>query len=1089
LPASIRFWINRVEERDNEETFVVGVLYGPSGCGKSSLVKAGLLPRLRSDVIPVYVEAIAHETESRLFKAVRKSFGQRMPAGTLDDALRELRESPELRNGKKLLIVLDQFEQWLDGWHSGPAAELIRALRQCDGGNVQAILLVRDDFWSRVSRLMRDLEVGIVEGWNGMLVDSFDPQHARRVLRELGVAYDRLPAAEASQSAEQSAFLDQAVMALTEDNRLYPVRLAIFVEMVKDREWSPTMLAEMGGAEGVGVAFLETSVGSRASPARKIHATAIRRILASLLPPAGQIKDRVRTRRELLEAAQYQDRPDDFESILRMLDVDLRLITSTQSPDEETRNEPDDLHRSPEAVYQLTHDFLVPSIREWLARQARSSLTGRAQLLLQEQAELWSSRPSPRYLPSLIEWIGIWRRTSRRQWTEPQRRMMRAAGRRILRGALTVTSVLAIAATCAGLLYVHFDPQWRASEAQRLVSKLHDVEIADVPHVAEEMRPYRRWTDPALQKEFGDPNAPVGRRARAALALLPNDSAPVPWLVQQLTTEQTPPDHLLVIRRALLPHRQVAQKLLHTALDAAETSPRVRFRIACALAGFDERGEFWNTLGEEIAASLLREPAADARDWIAALRPAGDKLRTPVATALSAAESLEVARIGSLALFEFAHEQFHDLAEVLVHADGPRYRAVVEVLKRNPTLSLPAVRIQLARLSESDSREAKDDRQARQLANLILASWELGDLEPLRENSIARRNPRLRTYLIDGMTPERIRFDGILPLILQPQTDAALLNVALMAASFHIGEPVSAAVKQQLRVRLKDIYRHAPEPEAHSVSGLLLRRLGDDRLADDDREMAALGPAATGRWWVTKSGLTMIVIDPAVVGGPASANMHGRRFAISSTETPFELYKQFDSAHKQGGVLGEPLDKTPATTLLAVELAGFCNWLSERDGIAADQWCYPPAAELTVADCHPVPKAMDKTGYRLPSAAEWELACGCGKSAARFYGDDVQLLSQYGWVQENSERVMHAVAALLPNPLGLFDVYGNAEEVCISGFEEWLPPGTPTYVGKGANSFNRGNTIVTQASRSLDYRQPYDFVGFRVVRSLPSGGE
>ena len=72
LPDSIRFWKTRIEETDADNTFSVGLIYGPSGCGKSSLVKAGLLPRLSDDVIAVYVEATAEETEARLLNGLRK---------------------------------------------------------------------------------------------------------------------------------------------------------------------------------------------------------------------------------------------------------------------------------------------------------------------------------------------------------------------------------------------------------------------------------------------------------------------------------------------------------------------------------------------------------------------------------------------------------------------------------------------------------------------------------------------------------------------------------------------------------------------------------------------------------------------------------------------------------------------------------------------------------------------------------------------------------------------------------------------------------------------------------------------------------
>ena len=50
----------------------VGLLYGPSGSGKSSLVKAGLIPNLSSEVIAIYVEATPEETERRILRQLHK---------------------------------------------------------------------------------------------------------------------------------------------------------------------------------------------------------------------------------------------------------------------------------------------------------------------------------------------------------------------------------------------------------------------------------------------------------------------------------------------------------------------------------------------------------------------------------------------------------------------------------------------------------------------------------------------------------------------------------------------------------------------------------------------------------------------------------------------------------------------------------------------------------------------------------------------------------------------------------------------------------------------------------------------------------
>src|SRR5262249_39005035 len=113
LPESIRFWKTRIETTDADNTFSVGLLYGPSGCGKSSLVKAGLLPRLARSVTAVYVEATAEDTEARLLKGLRRQVADLPGDLGLVEALAALRQGRYLASGQKVLLVLDQFEQWL----------------------------------------------------------------------------------------------------------------------------------------------------------------------------------------------------------------------------------------------------------------------------------------------------------------------------------------------------------------------------------------------------------------------------------------------------------------------------------------------------------------------------------------------------------------------------------------------------------------------------------------------------------------------------------------------------------------------------------------------------------------------------------------------------------------------------------------------------------------------------------------------------------------------------------------------------------------------------------------------------------------
>ena len=73
----------------------------------------------------------------------------------LKETLAALRRGQGVPEGKKVLIVLDQFEQWLHAKKEEEDAELVQALRQCDGGRLQCLILVRDDFWLAVSRFLR----------------------------------------------------------------------------------------------------------------------------------------------------------------------------------------------------------------------------------------------------------------------------------------------------------------------------------------------------------------------------------------------------------------------------------------------------------------------------------------------------------------------------------------------------------------------------------------------------------------------------------------------------------------------------------------------------------------------------------------------------------------------------------------------------------------------------------------------------------------------------------------------------------------------------------------------------------------------
>ncbi|MBU6238275.1 MAG: SUMF1/EgtB/PvdO family nonheme iron enzyme [Planctomycetes bacterium] len=486
IPEALRFWKTRIEETDSERTFKVGLIYGPSGCGKSSLMKAGLLPRLSSKIISVYIEATPDDTETRLLRAVRKAIPD-AEGGSLRDVLSNIRRRRLVPSGGKLLLVLDQFEQWLFGESDYAKASLTDALLQCDGATVQSIVMVREDFWISVSRFLAELDIPILERENSAMVDLFSVEHAAKVLGLFGKAYGNLPDSSKDWTEDQREFIRQAIEGLSQDKKVISVQIAVLADMMKLRNWSTATLQEVGGVEGVGVTFLEEMFGSRHAPIQhRQHQEAVRGLLATLLPAIGtDIKGSMQSAASLQKAAGYEHKPREFQSLIEILDKNLRLITpvddgsatapngSDTAPNGRTivpnRSEAESPVDTPERLrqslyYQLAHDYLVPSLREWLTRKQRETKKGRAELKLAERAAVWSANQENKQLPTLVEWCQIHYWTDKKRWTVPERSLMRTAARVHTRN--WGSSILLVALLTGGVGYLFQQQHERSIQAQ-----------------------------------------------------------------------------------------------------------------------------------------------------------------------------------------------------------------------------------------------------------------------------------------------------------------------------------------------------------------------------------------------------------------------------------------------------------------------------------------------------------------------------------------------------------------------------------------------------------------------------------------------
>jgi hypothetical protein len=200
-------------------------------------------------------------------------------------------------------------------------------------------------------------------------------------------------------------------------------------------------------------------------------------------------------------------------------------------------------------------------------------------------------------------------------------------------------------------------------------------------------------------------------------------------------------------------------------------------------------------------------------------------------------------------------------------------------------------------------------------------------------------------------------------------------------------------------------------------------------------------------------------------------------FAIGTTEVTVEQYARCRPGHAHDQEFA-PGPNCPVNEVNFLDVARYCNWLSAREGIPASEFCYllteGTEPELTIpAD------STSRLGYRVPTEAEWEYACRVGSTTSRFFGESPEWLSRYAWYNANWEGRSWPVGSLRPNPLGLFDLYGNVSEWCTHARSDEARAREIRSNGPHPQEVRRGNSAPHFAPDLRSAARIRTFVGYR----------
>ncbi|MEM7386756.1 MAG: formylglycine-generating enzyme family protein, partial [Verrucomicrobiota bacterium] len=787
----------------------------------------------------------------------------------------------------------------------------------------------------------------------------------------------------------------------------------------------PASLEGLGGIEGIGQRFLNNIASRLENDAkfRDLHQS-FTPLLSELLPDAGvPLKKTGQSTSHL--ASRLQTTRENLEPLLVYLDREERLIAPAGEKERD---------------WQLSHDFFVSPVREWVHRDQQKTFRGRLSVRKSDQTAIWNSRGRRReFLPGWLSWIQF---LGVRNGCAAEKDMMRAANR-----FHVPLSLLGLGILCLAFFFT-----WQNRSRHRAALLANTVAHTDDPHLLEEsLTRIRESSSPILTDAILAEDDSLGKTL-AISALKANgslDGKKVPNVSTVDLFRQASPSMIPILGKYYSGTRSSVEEM---AMDP-ENDPQIRLAAAGLLATPEwHNSEWWQSGGSKTVTKLIIPiPPTTAAPWGPIFRHCSESLVPPLYETFLDSEDLTESltathllhffltssqsdggskpTIGDL-IVQSKHHQFSYLSSVL---DGPQF--------------IPEAKNRLDRLPHDEKRIHAYTRFSVMLADHgqtapLINTWHSGD-------------PDLRSSIVFSW--RKLGMKRAIPLDFL--RDRSLSPLVHYASLLTLGEFPNLE-------NYDDVTRHALDQTNAGVAqaaGWLLKHHNQPRPFPTNSRLNR-----EAAWYTTTEDQIMVKFQP----------QEGPPIAMGALEVTEADYSRFDPSRKAS--------QFPVGDVSWDHAREYCNWLSLREDLEP---CYIQTDENKWA---PVPGWKERNGYRLPTRAEWREACRAGTVTARSFGaSNVSWLDHFVWFRANSRGTkvvdgvhlpeLKKVGLLRPNPFGFHDFLGNIVEI-----SDGPPNQEGPCVNTGSPRLIRFDPPYDLPKDQSFLPEPYPTRGFRLAQTIPS---